>query len=69
MPIESTATRMPRKLSQTSDSTVLRLVVTEEFLAELDEWRRGEPDLPNRSEAVRRLVKRAIAVQKPRPRR
>jgi hypothetical protein len=27
-----------------------------EFLARLDQWRRKQPDLPNRSEAVRRLV-------------
>jgi metal-responsive CopG/Arc/MetJ family transcriptional regulator len=27
-----------------------------EFLARLDQWRRKQPDLPNRSEAIRRLV-------------
>lgn len=27
-----------------------------EFLARLDHWRRKQPDLPNRSEAIRRLV-------------
>jgi hypothetical protein len=27
-----------------------------EFLARLDHWRRKQRDLPNRSEAIRRLV-------------
>jgi hypothetical protein len=31
-----------------------------EFLARLDEWRREQPDLPNRSEAIRRLVEIAM---------
>jgi hypothetical protein len=26
-------------------------------LAEIDEWRRAEPDIPGRAEAIRRLVK------------
>ena len=31
-----------------------------EFLARLDQWRRKQPDLPNRSEAIRRLVEQAL---------
>ena len=31
-----------------------------EFLARLDQWRRKQPDLPNRSEAIRRLVEAAM---------
>lgn len=30
-------------------------------LVEMDEWRRGEPDIPNRPEAIRRLVKLGLA--------
>jgi len=33
---------------------------TEEQIAAIDEWRRTQNDLPNRSEAVRRLVERAL---------
>jgi hypothetical protein len=29
---------------------------TTELLARIDEWRRQQPDLPNRSEAIRRLI-------------
>jgi metal-responsive CopG/Arc/MetJ family transcriptional regulator len=34
------------------------------FLERLDQWRRKQPDLPNRSEAVRRLVETGIAASK-----
>ena len=32
-----------------------------ELAAAIDEWRRHEPDLPNRTEAVRRLIERGLA--------
>ena len=32
-----------------------------ELAAAIDEWRRHEPDLPNRTEAVRRLIERRLA--------
>ena len=31
-----------------------------EPLAKLDEWRRNQPDLPNRPEALRRLMEKAL---------
>ena len=37
--------------------------VPAEFLAKIDEWRRQQPDLPNRSEAIRRLVEQALKQQ------
>jgi Arc/MetJ-type ribon-helix-helix transcriptional regulator len=38
--------------------------LTDEQVAAIDEWRRTEVDLPNRSEAVRRLVEIALAARK-----
>lgn len=35
--------------------------VSEQFLHDLDEWRRQQPDLPSRAEAVRRLVALGMA--------
>ena len=32
-----------------------------ELAAAIDEWRRHEPDPPNRTEAVRRLIERGLA--------
>lgn len=39
-----------------SATTRMQLVVTQEFLAMVDRWRRRQPDIPNRSEAIRRMV-------------
>lgn len=33
------------------------------FIKAVDDWRRKQPDLPNRSEAIRRLVEQALAAQ------
>ena len=33
-----------------------------ELVREVDEWRRQQPDLPNRAEAIRRLVKQALGI-------
>lgn len=30
--------------------------VSDDWLAKIDEWRRQQPDLPSRAEAIRRLV-------------
>lgn len=38
--------------------TAIRLSV--DMRAALDDWRRGQPDLPSRSEAIRRLVEAAL---------
>jgi len=31
-----------------------------ELVAEIDEWRRRQPDLPTRQEAMRRLIEQAL---------
>ena len=41
----------------------LQMRVSDQFLRSLDEWRRGQDDLPSRTDAVRRLVKLGIGVQ------
>ena len=42
----------------------MQLYATDEFIASLDVWRRLEPDLPSRSEAIRRLVEQALKASK-----
>jgi hypothetical protein len=55
---------MPARLQPDGETTILRLVVTLDWLHRLDEWRRLQPDIPNRSEAVRRLVDRGTTTAK-----
>jgi hypothetical protein len=37
---------------------------SEEFMRRIDEWRRQQPDIPSRAEAVRQLVEKAIEADK-----
>src|SRR6516164_2965788 len=38
--------------------------VSEQFLRIVDDWRRGQIDLPSRAEAIRRLVELATKIKK-----
>lgn len=40
---------------------LLQMRVSEDFLRLVDDWRRQQPDIPSRSEAIRRLVEIALA--------
>jgi hypothetical protein len=40
-----------------------------ETLERLDEWRRKQPDLPGRPEAIRRIVDQALASPEPKTRK
>jgi hypothetical protein len=35
---------------------LIQMRVTSEFIQILDDWRREQPDIPNRTETVRRLI-------------
>lgn len=37
----------------------------QEFLKKLDDWRRSQPDLPARAEAIRRIVDKALEADGP----
>jgi len=43
-------------MSNSPKTKRLQLVMSEKDLALLDEWRRQQDDIPNRSEAVRRMI-------------
>jgi nitrogen regulatory protein PII len=45
----------------------IQLVASNEFSQVIDEWRRGQSDLPSRSEAIRRLVELGIRYEKEHP--
>jgi hypothetical protein len=38
--------------------------VSEEFLRTVDDWRRGQTDLPSRAEAIRRMVELAAKMKR-----
>ena len=43
---------------------VFQMRASEEFLARIDDWRRVQPDIPSRAEAIRRLVELALSESK-----
>lgn len=46
-------------------SVRLNLVVAPSQVTAIDEWRRAQPDLPSRSEAIRKLVELGLAATAP----
>lgn len=61
---ESTGTAVPKKLDESSPTERVQIVAPASWLERLDEWRRRQPKIPNRSEAIRRLVDIALDAQK-----
>ncbi len=41
-------------------SQPFQMRVSPDWLSTIDEWRRQQPDLPSRAEAIRRLVDKAL---------
>jgi metal-responsive CopG/Arc/MetJ family transcriptional regulator len=52
---------MPPRLETGTTSDKIQIVVPRSWLARIDEWRRKQPTIPNRSEAIRMLVERGLA--------
>lgn len=47
-----------------AQDAILQMRIAGELVEQLDELRRQEPDIPTRSEMVRRLISRAAEVRK-----
>ena len=43
-----------------ANDRVFQMRTSEEFLRAVDDWRRQQPDLPSRAEAIRRLVEAGL---------
>lgn len=48
-----------------SDTHAFHMRLSSRFIHEVDDWRRNQPDLPSRAEAIRRLVALALKAEKP----
>jgi rRNA maturation endonuclease Nob1 len=59
---DSTQHKSEARMSEKLDDEVQRLnmVVPTKWVKRVDDWRRREPDLPNLSEAIRRLVEMGL---------
>jgi hypothetical protein len=57
---------MPAALDPDAEPRRLNIVAPPSWVARVDAWRRAQPDLPNLSEAIRRLVDAGLATGKKR---
>jgi hypothetical protein len=46
------------------DTEAINVRLASAWIAKLDNWRRGQSDLPGRPEAIRRLIERSLEKQK-----
>jgi hypothetical protein len=71
-PVNTIIAEMAKKVGRPPGSKQDRpfqMRVNDDFLALVDEFRRGESDMPSRSEAIRRIVEQSVTLpRKPRPR-
>jgi hypothetical protein len=52
-----------KKLLEAEKMVQLMIRATPDMIARLDDWRRVQPDIPGRAEAVRRLVELGLGVK------
>lgn len=56
---DSTA-EMPPKLDEGAPTERVQIVAPQPWIDRVEEWRRKQPRIPSRSEAIRLLVERAL---------
>lgn len=54
-------TAIPRKKRPAQTGEMIATRIQPDFLKRLDEWRREQPDLPSRPEALRRLAEKGLS--------
>ncbi len=59
-PGDFSGTTVPPKLSKDSPSGRINVIATEELLQRVEEWRARQRPIPNKSEAARLLIERAL---------
>lgn len=55
---------LPARLDPDNEPRRLNIVAPEGWVARVDDWRRKQADLPNLSEAIRRLVDAALDAER-----
>jgi hypothetical protein len=57
-------TRPRGRPTKSAQDRLFQMRVSEGFLRMVDDWRRGQVDLPSRAEAIRRMVELAAKTKK-----
>jgi hypothetical protein len=56
--------QMPPKLEDQSDTERVQIVAPASWIRRIEEWRRAQPKIPSRSDAIRQLVELGLKVKK-----
>jgi Arc/MetJ-type ribon-helix-helix transcriptional regulator len=67
MPKSIPVVRKKRGRPPTGQDPVTAVRLSPELKSQIDDWAKQQPDNPSRSEAIRRLVKLALAAKAKRP--
>lgn len=51
---------MPPKLDEDSETERVQIVAPSSWIRRIEEWRRAQPKIPSRSDAIRQLVDLAL---------
>lgn len=60
------ALAMPAKLDEDSETERVQIVAPSSWIQRIEEWRRAQPKIPSRSDAIRQLVDLGLEVKKKR---
>jgi hypothetical protein len=55
--------RYSRNMAKPDEPPALHMRVSDQFLRDVDDWRREQTDIPSRAEAIRRLVARGLRAE------
>lgn len=55
--------QMPPKLEEDSETERVQIVAPSSWVQRVEEWRRKQPRIPSKSEAIRLLVDQALAAE------
>lgn len=59
--LEEAPDAMPPKLEEESETERVQIVAPSSWVQRVEEWRRKQPRIPSKSEAIRLLVDKALA--------
>lgn len=58
---DSQVSEVPPKLDDSSETERLQIVAPSSWVQRIEEWRRKQPRIPNKSEAIRILIEKGLA--------
>jgi hypothetical protein len=62
----SSEAQMPPKLEENSETERIQIVAPTSWIRRIEDWRRAQPKIPSRSDAIRQLVDAGLDAMKKR---